>query len=217
MTNYDAGDVHGAWSEATGGWLRFWTRLTESFIESQRATAAAFGLAAIEPGDGSGGEAASPLPSMTYAREDWVIERSVDSIADLSIGDSVSFSKSITDADVRAFARASGDTNRLHLDDAFAAETRFGERIVHGTLVAGLISAALARFPGVTIYLSQDVRYLRPVKIGDALTADCEIVEDLGDGRYRLVTVVTDEAGETVIDGEAVVLIEAMQEGAAET
>jgi len=93
------------------------------------------------------------------------------------------------------------------LDDAAASETRFGGRIAHGTLVGGLISAALARFPGTIVYLSQDLEFLAPVDLESELTATCRIAEDLGDGRYRLTTMV-DIDGQTCIDGEAVVLIE---------
>ena len=198
MGNYDARPSAGPWSEATERWLRLWTRLATNVLESQRATASAFGLPAgtrSMPGPGP-----SPVPSMSYAEDDWTFERSVDTVEEVRVGDTVAFSKRITDEDVRAFARASGDTNRLHLDETFARGTRFGGRIVHGTLVVGLVSAALARLPGVTVYISQDVRYLRPVEIGDRLSADCEVVEVLGEGRYRLLT--------TVLDGEAVVLVD---------
>lgn len=211
MANHDARDAGGAWSAATEGWLRFWTRLTTSFIETQRATAASFGLPATES---TRDTVAASVPSMAYRRGDWAFERSVDSVEDFAVGDVVTFTKQLTDEDVRAFARASGDTNRLHLDEAFAGETRFGGRIVHGTLVVGLVSAALARLPGVTIYLSQDVRYLRPVEIGQTVTATCELVEDLGEGKFRFITVVTDDEGETIVDGEAVVLIDALPDDA---
>jgi 3-hydroxybutyryl-CoA dehydratase len=108
---------------------------------------------------------------------------------------------------VERFAAASGDTNPLHLDGEWAEETRFEGRIAHGTLVAGTISAALARLPGGVIYLSQDLEFRAPVRIDDRVTADVEVVEDLGEGRFRLRTTVESE-GATVIDGEAVVLIE---------
>ncbi|PSQ02623.1 hypothetical protein BRC94_01170 [Halobacteriales archaeon QS_5_70_17] len=127
---------------------------------------------------------------------------------EVRVGDVVRFRKRLSDADVRSFAEASGDTNRLHLDEEFAAETRFGGRIVHGTLVSGLISAALARMPGLTIYLSQDLRFLAPVEVGETVRAVCEVVEALGDGKYRLTTAVYDESDERVIDGEAVVVID---------
>jgi acyl dehydratase len=136
------------------------------------------------------------------------MERSVDADEELGVGDVVSFTKQITEEDVLAFAGISGDTNRLHLDDEFAEETRFGRRIVHGTLASGLISSALARLPGMTVYLSQDLRFLKPVDIGSELTATVEIVEDLGDRRYRLDTTVETADETTVIDGEAVVLID---------
>ncbi|MFP8888784.1 MaoC family dehydratase [Natrialbaceae archaeon A-CW2] len=149
------------------------------------------------------------LPSIEYADLDWAFERTVDDPADLAVGDQVTFEKTLSNDDVRAFARVSGDTNRLHLDDAFAADTRFGERIVHGTLVSGLISAALARLPGLTIYLSQDLEFRAPVGIGDRVSARVEILEDLGNDQYRLETEIRDEDDDaTVIAGEAVVLID---------
>jgi acyl dehydratase/YHS domain-containing protein len=135
---------------------------------------------------------------------------------ELGVGDRSTFTKTITDEDVRKFAEASGDTNALHLNDAFAEGTRFGRRIVHGTLVSGTISAALAALPGLTIYLSENLEFKRPVDIGTTITAICEIVEVLEDDRYRLTTRVENEDGEIVIHGTATVLIDslpAMEEG----
>jgi acyl dehydratase len=150
----------------------------------------------------------SEIDSVAYSHESWEMERSSDVEDALGVGDLVRFTKQITEEDVLTFATVSGDTNRLHLDDEFADETRFGRRIAHGTLVSGLISSALARLPGMTVYLSQDLRFLKPVDIGSVLTATVEIVEDLGDDRYRLDTTVETADGTTVIDGEAVVLID---------
>lgn len=147
-------------------------------------------------------------PSVAYEDDEWTATRTVDRRADLAVGDTVVFEKSFSGADVDTFAHTSGDTNRLHLDDDFADETRFDGRIAHGTLVSGLISAALARLPGVVVYLSQDTSFHAPASVGDRFTAECEIVEDLGQWRYRLTTVVTDDGGQTLIDGEAVVLID---------
>jgi len=145
------------------------------------------------------------VAGVTHSSVDWTAERTADE--GVAVGDRVEFTKRITDAEVRAFAAASGDTNRLHLDEAFAAETRFGERIVHGGLVAGLISAALARLPGTTIYLSQELRFEGPAPIGEEFTAVVEVIEAMDGDRYRLTTRVLDD-GETIIDGEAVVLID---------
>ena len=139
-----------------------------------------------------------------YERDAWNFEYRGDEGA-VEVGDTVHFAKELTADDVEAFAEASGDTNRLHLDDEYAAGTRFGGRIAHGTLVVGVISAALARLPGMIVYLSQDVSYLGPVPVGTEVTATCEVVEDIGQDRYRLSTrVETDET--TVVDGEAVVI-----------
>jgi CBS domain-containing protein/acyl dehydratase len=144
-------------------------------------------------------------PDTAYEEVDWHYEYFGDE-SHIDVGDVIRFSKTLSEADVEAFAEASGDTNRLHLDADYAAETRFGERIAHGTLVAGTISAALARLPGLTVYLSQEVSYLGPVAIGDSVTAECRVVEQLKENQFRLTTTVTRADGETVIDGEAVVL-----------
>ena len=153
-------------------------------------------------------------PETAYDEEGWEFTyhdeaRTGDGVG---VGDVCRFTKRLTEGDIRRFANASGDTNRLHLDDDFAEGTRFGGRIVHGTLVLGVISAALARIPGVTIYLSQDVSFLAPVHPDTIVTATCRIVESLGNGRYQVSTVVVTDAGKTVIEGEATVLIDAMPE-----
>ena len=152
--------------------------------------------------------------STAYDDPDWEFERV--GTGGLSVGDTVRFRKAISEEDVRRFAEATGDTNRLHLDEEFARESRFGERIAHGVLSAGVISAALARLPGLTVYLSQDLRFLGPVEIGETITAVCEVVEDLGKDRFELTTTVYDGDGEVVVDGEAVVMVTAFPEDTAQ-
>lgn len=144
-------------------------------------------------------------PDVAYEDADWEHEYLGDE-GTIDVGDTSKFTKTISDDDVESFAEITGDTNRVHLDQSYAERTRFGGRIVHGALVVGLVSAALARLPGSIIYLSQDVRYLAPVDIGDRATASCEVVEHIGDDRYRLTTQVYDGSDELVVDGEAVVL-----------
>jgi acyl dehydratase len=211
-------------AEMTGSWSDVSYHVLNSYLEANRAVIAALGFSPGSSSRGSRSAASSPVPlsstdvpspevegatpELAGVAEEWETERSADTREELGVGEYVRFSKVLSDGDVNAFAGASGDTNRLHLDEEFAAETRFGGRIVHGTLVSGLISAALARLPGLTIYLSQDLEFRGPVEIGSVVTAECEIVEDLGEDRYRLRTRVTDEDDESVIDGEAVVLID---------
>lgn len=139
---------------------------------------------------------------------EWDVELSTPDEAGIGVGDRVQFTKTLSEADVRRFAAASGDTNPVHLDERWAEQTRFEGRIVHGTLASGLISAALSRLPGGVIYLSQDLEFQAPVRIGDRLAAVAEVVEDLGEGRLRLRTTVERPDDDTVvIDGEAVILI----------
>lgn len=154
----------------------------------------------------------SPRLDTAYEREDWTFEYVGDESA-IDVGDRVAFTKTLSASDVEAFAEASGDTNRLHLDADYGAETRFGRRIVHGTLVAGVISAALARLPGLIIYLSQQVSYLGPVDLDQRVTAEAEVVEAIGEHRFRLATTVS-TSGETVVEGEAVVIADPIPAGA---
>ncbi|WP_265111038.1 MaoC family dehydratase [Halosolutus halophilus] len=186
-----------------------WTEMTKSMLRSSRAlNRAALSLfrneATREP-------LLPAVDSVAFDQHSWEFERSVDTSDEITIGDTVSFSKVLHEDDIRAFAQITGDTNRLHLDDEFAEKTRFGGRISHGALVAGIISAALARLPGLTIYLSQDLNFLHPVRIGDRVRGRVDVIEALAPDRYRLSTVIeTETAGQatTVVDGEAVVLID---------
>lgn len=126
----------------------------------------------------------------------------------LEIGQRASISKSVEERDVQLFAAVSGDNNPVHLDAAFAAETLFKERIAHGMFSGALISAAIAcELPGPgTIYLGQQLRFTRPVKLGDTLTVELEVLEKLPKGRVRLATRVFNQNAEQVVDGEAEVL-----------
>lgn len=127
----------------------------------------------------------------------------------LDIGMKASRTKTFTDEDVRGFAQISGDTNPVHLDDGYAAGTRFGKRLVHGMLTASLLSAALANdLPGEgTIYMSQSLQFKAPVFIGDTLTATVEVIKYREDRRIAtLATTCTNQDGKVVLEGEAVVL-----------
>lgn len=130
----------------------------------------------------------------------------------IEIGAKASRSKTFTDQDVHQFSEVSTDTNPVHLDDNYAASTRFGQRIVHGMLTASLISAVLANeLPGQgTIYLSQSLQYKAPVFIGDTITATVEVTKFRTErGIATLSTTCTNQDGKVVIEGEAVVLVPA--------
>ena len=127
---------------------------------------------------------------------------------DLSVGASAEMSRQVSAADIEAFAEVSGDVNPVHLDAAYAATTPFGERIAHGMLSAAYISAVLGtKLPGPgAIYLSQSLRFRRPVKIGDLVTARATVTAlDEQKGRVTLETVCIVD-GKTVADGEALVI-----------
>lgn len=123
-----------------------------------------------------------------------------------SVGEEATLSRTITDADIEAFAQVTGDENPLHLDDEYAGATRFGGRIAHGLLVAGLISAVLGtQLPGPgAMYLSQQLRFLAPVRPGDNVMVRVRVTEwDSTRGRIRLLTEVSNQEGVTVVTGEA--------------
>lgn len=131
-------------------------------------------------------------------------------IDEIAVGARATFSKTVTDADVVAFAEATGDVNPVHLDDAAAARSIFGQRIAHGMLGAGIISAALGtQLPGPgTIYLGQTLRFTKPVRIGDTVTATVEVLEVLPEKRrVRLATICRNQRGDIVLEGEATVLV----------
>jgi len=136
-------------------------------------------------------------------------------MAEFVPGQRATFTKTITEADVYAFAGITGDFNPLHVDREYAARTRFGERIAHGLLTAGLISAVLGmRLPGPGgIFLSQTLTFLRPVRFGDTITAAAEVRSYRADqGVLILRTTCTNQRGETVIEGEASLLVPRQEE-----
>ncbi len=131
----------------------------------------------------------------------------VASLDDVRPGFEVSYTRTVTDDDIRAFAEATGDHNPLHLDDDYAADTPFERRIVHGFHTGALVSAALARLPGVVVYVTQDLRFLRPVRPGDTVTAHA-IVTERGEGKRKCrLDTFCERDGERVLEGEAVVLL----------
>ncbi len=130
-------------------------------------------------------------------------------IEDLSIGQSDEFTKTVTEKEIELFAEVSGDDNPVHLDAEYAAGTMFKERIAHGMLSAGFISAVIGtRLPGPgAIYMSQQMRFKAPVKIGDVVTAKCTIT-DINAARRRVtLETVCLVDGKAVIEGEALVMV----------
>ena len=128
----------------------------------------------------------------------------------IAVGQTAEFTKTVTETDVVLFAGITGDFNPAHVNAVQAERGMFGGRIAHGLLSAGFIGTVLAmKLPGPgTIYLSQNLRFVRPVKIGDTVTAKVEVAEVIpAKRRVRLSTTVANQRGETVIDGEAVVMV----------
>ncbi|AZQ67821.1 MaoC family dehydratase [Silicimonas algicola] len=129
-------------------------------------------------------------------------------IEDLEVGMVRSLRKEITDEDIELFARVSTDRNPVHLDDAYAQDTIFEGRIAHGMLTAGLVSAVIGeQLPGHgTVYLGQTLRFLAPVRPGDMVLAEVEVLEiDYAKRRVKLDTRCLVN-GKKVLVGEATVL-----------
>ncbi|MGP6157874.1 MAG: MaoC family dehydratase [Vulcanimicrobiaceae bacterium] len=125
-------------------------------------------------------------------------------------GQAVSLTRPITADDVDAFARATGDTNPIHVDEAYASTTRFKHRIAHGMFVASLISQLLGtKFPGEgTIYMSQDTQFLKPVYLGDTIKVVATVLKYREDKAIMsLDTAAYNQRGEKVLGGEAVCLV----------
>jgi len=130
-------------------------------------------------------------------------------LEDLTVGQSAMFGKTVTEADIMAFAGVSGDTNPIHLHEGFAKTTRFGQRIAHGMLSGAFISTVIGtKLPGPgAIYVSQTMNFMAPVLIGDTITAVATV--SAIDAQKRRVTIKTQclNGDKVVIDGEAVVLV----------
>jgi 3-hydroxybutyryl-CoA dehydratase len=127
-------------------------------------------------------------------------------IDEIKVGDSAQISKTITEGDIELFARLTGDFNPIHLDQAYAEKTMFKGRIAHGLLSVGLLSTILGNIlPGYgTIYLSQEVKFLAPVRIGDTITARVEVIERIPEkNRAKFRTMCINQDGKMVIDGVA--------------
>jgi 3-hydroxybutyryl-CoA dehydratase len=131
-------------------------------------------------------------------------------IEDIAAGQTAEFTKTVTETDVVLYAGVTGDFNPAHVDAVAAEKGMFGGRIAHGMLSAGFISTVLAmKLPGPgTIYLQQSLRFTRPVRIGDTVTARVEVTEVIpSKRRVALRTTVVNQNGDTVIDGEAMVMV----------
>ncbi len=124
------------------------------------------------------------------------------------VGQSADMTKVITEEDILRFAEITGDRNPVHISEEFASQTRFGERIAHGILTAGLISAVVGtKLPGPgCLYVSQTLAFLAPVKIGDEITARAEVVEVISGKRLKLRTLCINQREEVVLEGEAIVV-----------
>jgi 3-hydroxybutyryl-CoA dehydratase len=129
-------------------------------------------------------------------------------IEELKIGETAEFTKTITEHDVYAYAGITGDFNPAHINEVYAEKTFFKGRIAHGMLSAGLISAIIGtQLPGPgAIYLKQELKFTAPVRFGDTITARVEVTDIVkAKNRLRLKTVCTNQDGDKVIDGEALI------------
>ena len=132
------------------------------------------------------------------------------SIDDLEVGQSASFSKTVSEADVYLFAGISGDFNPLHLDEEYAKGGMFKKRIAHGILTASFISTVLGtKLPGPgAIYAKQDLKFLAPVFFGDTLTATCTVKEIIAEKKRVIMDcVVSNQDGAIVLAGEATLVV----------
>ncbi len=134
-----------------------------------------------------------------------MISKTIDEIR---VGQSAQFSKTISESDVYLFAGITGDFNPAHVDEEYAGKTFFETRVAHGMLTASFISTIVGTMlpgPG-SIYVSQEVNFLAPVRIGDTITTTAEVTELLTEKKHiRLKTYCTNQDGTVVIDGQAVV------------
>jgi 3-hydroxybutyryl-CoA dehydratase len=129
-------------------------------------------------------------------------------IDELKTGDKAQFTKTISEADIYLYAGITGDFNPAHINEVYAKETHFKTRIAHGMLMAGFISTVVGnQLPGPgTIYMKQELEFLGPVRIGDTITAEVEVMEILEEKKHaRLKTTCVTQKGDEVVHGHALV------------
>lgn len=128
--------------------------------------------------------------------------------SELKVGDTGYVEKTLTETDLYIFAGVTGDYSWLHVNEVRAQKSRFKGRIIHGMLLAGLISNVVGnQMPGAgTIYGSQELKFLRPCFINDTVRAQTEVIELMPQGRVRLRTTCHNQHGELLVDGEAIVI-----------
>ena len=130
-------------------------------------------------------------------------------IEDLSVGQTATYTKTVSEGDIVKFAEISGDDNPVHLDQAFAETTMFKGRIAHGMLSAAFISTVIGtKLPGYgTIYMSQTLRFKAPVKIGDTVVATCTVTEIIAEKRRAVFSTICKVGDTVVIEGEAMIMV----------
>jgi 3-hydroxybutyryl-CoA dehydratase len=128
---------------------------------------------------------------------------------DIQVGEKVSFGKTITEADVFAFAGITADFNPIHVNAEFAKSSFFGKRVAHGMLTASLINQTLTNLGGLgTIHLTQTVKFMAPVFIGDTVTILSEVAsKEPAKNRLTVKSTVTNQEGKTVLEGEALIMM----------
>lgn len=137
------------------------------------------------------------------------------SFEELEVGMAVSIEHEVSEQDVQDFARVSGDYNPLHMDEEFAKATPFGGRIAHGALTASYISAILGNdLPGPgAIFTDLELKFRRPVRIGDKVTAVAEVQEKIERGNRVVLAVKCEVDGKAVVKGVAKVMVPGRAEG----
>jgi len=131
---------------------------------------------------------------------------------EINVGDMASFSKTITESDIHSFSAVTADFNPIHVDEVYATQSSLGKkmggRIAQGMLSASLFSTLVGMYlPGKgSLYVSQTCNFKRPVKIGDTLRAECEVVEKMEKNRVRMATRCINQHGEVVVEGEAIAI-----------
>lgn len=136
---------------------------------------------------------------------------------DIEVGQTASFAKTITEADILLFSGISGDTNPVHLNQEYAETTMFKGRIAHGMLSAGLISTVFGtKLPGPgCIYVGQSLKFKAPVRIGDTVNATVECTGKADDKKFCTFKTTCTVNGKVVIDGEATLMVPVRQKAEA--